>query len=239
MSILWVNMTGNKCFPLTYFWMNMTGNTCFPLTYFWVNMTGNTFLILTYCLRRWQETLFHWLIFLWMFQKTYIFHWFLFWAKMKRNTFLIGLLFSKCDRKRFLWLICYWRRQETLFKLGLFLSEGARKHFSLPILRKDHRQQFSPRLIFFRKGYMIYRIEICFSLTYSFNKCDIMQPKSSIPIEWKETLKQYSLMPKNIPSGNIIKINNKVKAIEKVTCKEYYLHLINIMCIIHHQLKMV
>ncbi len=35
-------------------------------------------------------------------------------------------------------------------------------------------------------------------------------------------------MPKNIPSGNIIKINNKMKAIEKVTCKEFYWHLINI-----------
>ncbi len=35
-------------------------------------------------------------------------------------------------------------------------------------------------------------------------------------------------MPKNIPSGNIIKINNKMKAIEKITCKEFYQHLINI-----------
>ncbi len=35
-------------------------------------------------------------------------------------------------------------------------------------------------------------------------------------------------MPKNIPSGNIIKINNKMKAIEKVTCKELYWRLINI-----------
>ncbi len=35
-------------------------------------------------------------------------------------------------------------------------------------------------------------------------------------------------MPKNIPSGNIIKINNKIKAIEKVTWKEFHWHLINI-----------
>ncbi len=35
-------------------------------------------------------------------------------------------------------------------------------------------------------------------------------------------------MPKNIPSGNIIKTNNNMKAIEKVTCKEFYWHLINI-----------
>ncbi len=50
----------------------------------------------------------------------------------------------------------------------------------------------------------------------------------SVPIEWKETLKQCSLMPKNIPSGNIIKINYKMKAIAKVMCKEFYWHLINI-----------
>ncbi len=35
-------------------------------------------------------------------------------------------------------------------------------------------------------------------------------------------------MPKNITSENIIKINNKMKAMEKVTCKELYWHLINI-----------
>ncbi len=56
---------------------------------------------------------------------------------------------------------------------------------------------------------------------------DMIQIRSSIPIEWKETLKQCSLMPKNIPSGNNIKIKNKMKAIEKVTCKEFYWHLIN------------
>ncbi len=59
--------------------------------------------------------------------------------------------------------------------------------------------------------------------------------KSSIPIGWKETLKQCSLVPKNIPSGNIIKINNKIKAIEKVACKEFYWHIINID--MHQQLK--
>ncbi len=57
---------------------------------------------------------------------------------------------------------------------------------------------------------------------------DIIQIRSSIPIEWKETLKQCSLMPKSIPSGNIIKINNKMKAIEKVTCNLFYWHFINI-----------
>ncbi len=32
-------------------------------------------------------------------------------------------------------------------------------------------------------------------------------------------------MPKNILFGNIIKINNKMKAIEKVTRKEFYWQL--------------
>ncbi len=49
----------------------------------------------------------------------------------------------------------------------------------------------------------------------------MIQIRSSIPIELKETLKQCSLMPKNIPSGNIIKINNKMKSMKKVTCKEF------------------
>ncbi len=35
---------------------------------------------------------------------------------------------------------------------------------------------------------------------------DIIQIKSNIPIEWKETLKQCSHMSKNIPSWNIIKL---------------------------------
>ncbi len=48
-----------------------------------------------------------------------------------------------------------------------------------------------------------------------------MQMKSSICIEWKEILQQCSLMPTNIPSGNIVKINNKIKKHEKVTCKDF------------------
>ncbi len=51
--------------------------------------------------------------------------------------------------------------------------------------------------------------------------------KSSRPIEWKEILKQYSLMPKNILSGNIITINNIIKILEKVTCKDFSWHLLN------------
>ncbi len=49
----------------------------------------------------------------------------------------------------------------------------------------------------------------------------ILQLKSTIPIEWKKN----NQMPKSIPSGNfgnIMKINNKFKTIEKVTW-----HLIN------------
>ncbi len=55
----------------------------------------------------------------------------------------------------------------------------------------------------------------------------MIQIRSSIPIEWKETLQQCSLMPQNIPSGNI-KINNKMKSIETVNCKSFYWHLIKI-----------
>ncbi len=54
-----------------------------------------------------------------------------------------------------------------------------------------------------------------------------MQLKSSIPIEWKEKLKQCSQMPKNIPSGNTIKIINTIKTIEKVTFIEFDWHLMN------------
>ncbi len=54
-----------------------------------------------------------------------------------------------------------------------------------------------------------------------------MQLRSSIPIEWKETFKQCSQMPRKIPSGNIIKINNTFKTIETFACKEFNWHLIN------------
>ncbi len=53
------------------------------------------------------------------------------------------------------------------------------------------------------------------------------QKKSSIPIEWKETLKLCGLMPKSIPSGNIIKINNKIKKLGNITYKDFYCHLLN------------
>ncbi len=48
---------------------------------------------------------------------------------------------------------------------------------------------------------------------------DMIQIRTSIPIEWKETLKQCSLMSKNIHSGTIVKINNQMKTIEKVNLK--------------------
>ncbi len=34
-------------------------------------------------------------------------------------------------------------------------------------------------------------------------------------------------MPKNILSANMIKINNKIKTLEKVSCKNLYWHLLN------------
>ncbi len=50
---------------------------------------------------------------------------------------------------------------------------------------------------------------------------NIMQLKSNIPIDWKETLKQCSQMPKSIPSGNTIIINNTIKTIEKLVAKNF------------------
>ncbi len=54
-----------------------------------------------------------------------------------------------------------------------------------------------------------------------------MQLMSNIPIEWKETIKKYSQKPRNIIFTNTIKINNTIKTIENVTCKECYWHLMN------------
>ncbi len=34
-------------------------------------------------------------------------------------------------------------------------------------------------------------------------------------------------MPKKIPNGNIIDINNKNTSMEKTTCKDLYWHIIN------------
>ncbi len=56
---------------------------------------------------------------------------------------------------------------------------------------------------------------------------DIIQLKSSIPSEWKEKLKQCTSLPQNIPSENLIKINNKIIMIEQSTCNPFYLQLIN------------
>ncbi len=43
----------------------------------------------------------------------------------------------------------------------------------------------------------------------------------------KTKLNQCTHMPKNIPKGNIIHINNKNITIEKTTCKDFYWHIIN------------
>ncbi len=54
-----------------------------------------------------------------------------------------------------------------------------------------------------------------------------MQIQSSIPSEWKEKLKLCSLMPKYIPSGNIIKSINKIKTLVNIICRDFYWHLLN------------
>ncbi len=56
---------------------------------------------------------------------------------------------------------------------------------------------------------------------------NMIQLKSSIPSEWKNKLKQCTTLPQNIPSDNIIKMNNKIITIEKSTCKLFYWHIIN------------
>ncbi len=64
-----------------------------------------------------------------------------------------------------------------------------------------------------------------YQLNTSFLK--VLQIKSCIPTLWKNKLNQCTHMPKNIPKGNIIHINNKNITIEKTTCKDFYWHIIN------------
>ncbi len=56
---------------------------------------------------------------------------------------------------------------------------------------------------------------------------NMIQLKSSLPSEWKSKLKQCTTLPQNIPSDNIIKINNKIITIQKSTFKLFYWHIIN------------
>ncbi len=56
---------------------------------------------------------------------------------------------------------------------------------------------------------------------------NMIQLKSSIPSVWKNKLKQYTTLPQNIPSDNIIKVNNKIITMEKSTCKLFYWYIIN------------
>ncbi len=55
----------------------------------------------------------------------------------------------------------------------------------------------------------------------------ILQIKSSVPSSLKIKLKQCTMMPANIPTSNIIFINNKNTFIEKTSCKDFYWHIIN------------
>ncbi len=55
----------------------------------------------------------------------------------------------------------------------------------------------------------------------------ILQIKSGVPSPWKIKLKQCTMMPANIPTGNRIFINNKNTFIEKTSCKDLYWHIIN------------
>ncbi len=50
----------------------------------------------------------------------------------------------------------------------------------------------------------------------------ILQIKSSVPSSLKIKLKQCTLMPANMPTGNIIFINNKNTFIENTSCKDFY-----------------
>ncbi len=45
----------------------------------------------------------------------------------------------------------------------------------------------------------------------------ILQIKSSVPSAWKNKLKQCTMMPANIPTGNRIFINNKNTVIGKTS----------------------
>ncbi len=55
-----------------------------------------------------------------------------------------------------------------------------------------------------------------------------LQLLASIPKSWKTILQNVTIIHKSIPSGNIINVNNKDLTIEKVKCKDFYWHFINI-----------
>ncbi len=63
-------------------------------------------------------------------------------------------------------------------------------------------------------GYLNITLNDKYDIRASF--LDIMQLKSSIPIEWENNhLNNVAKMTKNIPSGNIFEINNIFKTIKK------------------------
>ncbi len=57
---------------------------------------------------------------------------------------------------------------------------------------------------------------------------DLIHIQSCIPKTWKMTLKHCSQLHKNLPIDNIVKINNNVKTIAIITCKNIYWHIINL-----------
>ncbi len=64
-----------------------------------------------------------------------------------------------------------------------------------------------------------YQINITFLTT--------LQIQSSIPNPWMKSLRKRDKIPKYIPAENTIPINNKIVTLDKVTCKDFYWHLIN------------
>ncbi len=65
-----------------------------------------------------------------------------------------------------------------------------------------------------------YNIDTSFLLT--------LQIQATIPKTWKKTLSKCTLLPIKTPIGNTISINKTYTSLQKITCKEFDWHLINI-----------
>ncbi len=55
-----------------------------------------------------------------------------------------------------------------------------------------------------------------------------LQIQFSLPNSWMKSLRKLCKIPKSIPAENTILINNKSVTLDKVTCKDFYWHLINL-----------
>ncbi len=56
-----------------------------------------------------------------------------------------------------------------------------------------------------------------------------LQIQTCLPPAWKKKLIKYTVMSnKNIIRGNAINVNKKYTILDKITCKDYYWHIINI-----------